>query len=60
MQAVIKTAPGIGNLSVTEAPTPAPGPGEALVRIRRSGLCGTDLLVYDDSTAGAGGRCRTR
>jgi threonine dehydrogenase-like Zn-dependent dehydrogenase len=27
--------------------TPEPGPGEALVRIQRSGLCGTDLLVYD-------------
>jgi 2-desacetyl-2-hydroxyethyl bacteriochlorophyllide A dehydrogenase len=26
---------------------PSPGPGEVLVRIQRSGLCGTDLLVYD-------------
>ena len=26
---------------------PVPGPGEALVRIGSSGLCGTDLLVYD-------------
>ena len=48
MKAVIKTAPGVGNLVVTDAPNPVPGPGEALVRIRRSGLCGTDLLVYDD------------
>jgi L-iditol 2-dehydrogenase len=48
MRALIKTAPGVGNLTVMEAPTPAPGPGDALVRIRRSGLCGTDLLVYDD------------
>jgi L-iditol 2-dehydrogenase len=48
MKAVIKTAPGAGNLAVMDAPRPVPGPGEALVRIRRSGLCGTDLLVCDD------------
>lgn len=48
MRALIKTAPGVGNLEVMDAPTPSPGPGEALVRILRSGLCGTDLLVYDD------------
>ena len=47
MQALVKTAPGVGNLAVMEVPQPRPGPGEALVRIRRSGLCGTDLLVYD-------------
>jgi 2-desacetyl-2-hydroxyethyl bacteriochlorophyllide A dehydrogenase len=48
MRALIKTAPGVGNLAVIDAPMPVPAPGEALVRIRRSGLCGTDLLVYDD------------
>jgi threonine dehydrogenase-like Zn-dependent dehydrogenase len=48
MRALIKTAPGVGNLSVTDAPVPVPGPGEALVHIQRSGLCGTDLLIYDD------------
>jgi L-iditol 2-dehydrogenase len=48
MRALIKTAPGVGNLAVRDAPMPVPGPGDALVRILRSGLCGTDLLVYDD------------
>ena len=52
MRAVIKTAPGAGNLVVADAPVPDPGPGEALVRIQRSGLCGTDLLVYDGSYRG--------
>jgi threonine dehydrogenase-like Zn-dependent dehydrogenase len=52
MRALIKTAPGVGNLSVTDAPVPVPGPGEALVRVRRSGLCGTDLLIYDDAYRG--------
>lgn len=48
MRALIKSAPGVGNLAVMDAPQPVPGPGEALVRVQRSGLCGTDLLVYDD------------
>ena len=48
MRALIKTSPGAGNLTLMETDVPAPGPGEALVRIQRSGLCGTDLLVFDD------------
>src|SRR4051794_18630212 len=48
MRAVIKTERGPGNLAVLDAPVPIPDRGEALVRILRSGLCGTDLLVYDD------------
>ena len=47
MRVVMKTAPGPGNLQICETDPPAPGPGEALVRIGRSGLCGTDLLVFD-------------
>jgi threonine dehydrogenase-like Zn-dependent dehydrogenase len=47
LRAVIKTAPAAGHLVVTDTPEPAPGHGEALVRIHRSGLCGTDLLVFD-------------
>ena len=48
MRALIKTASGVGNMAVQDAPIPVPGHGEALVRVVRSGLCGTDLLVYDD------------
>ena len=48
MQALIKTARGVGHLEILDAPAPVPGPGEALVRIGPSGLCGTDLLLYDD------------
>jgi 2-desacetyl-2-hydroxyethyl bacteriochlorophyllide A dehydrogenase len=47
MRALIKTAPGFGNLEVLDTPSPAPGPGEALVQVGPSGLCGTDLLLYD-------------
>jgi L-iditol 2-dehydrogenase len=48
MRALTKTAPGVGHLEVIETAAPVPGPGEALVRVGRSGLCGTDLLLYDD------------
>jgi L-iditol 2-dehydrogenase len=48
VRALIKTAPGRGNVEVIDTAIPVPGPGEALVRIARSGLCGTDLLLYDD------------
>src|SRR6187401_1277497 len=48
VRALVKGAAGVGNITVKNAPMPEPGPGEALVRIARSGLCGTDLLVYDD------------
>jgi 2-desacetyl-2-hydroxyethyl bacteriochlorophyllide A dehydrogenase len=35
-------------LSVVDRPVPrAPGPGEALVRVRRIGICGTDLHAYE-------------
>jgi L-iditol 2-dehydrogenase len=52
MRALIKTAPGVGNVEVLDTAPPVPGPGEALVRVSQSGLCGTDLLVYDDRYRG--------
>ncbi len=48
MKAFIKTAPGVGNMALGEVPVPVPGPGEALVRIAQSGMCGTEILVHDD------------
>ena len=48
MQAFIKTAPGVGNMVVGDAPVPVARPGEALVKVAQSGMCGTELLVYDD------------
>jgi 2-desacetyl-2-hydroxyethyl bacteriochlorophyllide A dehydrogenase len=47
VRALIKTAPGAGHLEVLETARPVPGPGEALVRVGPSGLCGTDLLLFD-------------
>jgi L-iditol 2-dehydrogenase len=40
---------GSGTVTVQEVPTPAPGPGELLVRVEACGICHTDLkkIRYD-------------
>jgi 2-desacetyl-2-hydroxyethyl bacteriochlorophyllide A dehydrogenase len=35
-----------GRLRIDERPVPAPGPGEVMLRIRRIGVCGTDLHIF--------------
>ena len=35
-----------GKIEVIEVPSPVPGPGEVLLRIRRIGVCGSDVHVY--------------
>ncbi|WP_116125816.1 zinc-binding alcohol dehydrogenase family protein [Lewinella sp. IMCC34183] len=35
-----------GHFELQSRPVPTPGPGEALLRIRRVGICGTDLHAY--------------
>lgn len=45
MQALVLEAPG-RLVATTTAEPPAPGPGEALVQVRRIGVCGTDLHAY--------------
>ena len=42
MQALVVPRYG-GRLELAERPVPRPGPGEVLVRVRASGLCGTDV-----------------
>ncbi len=37
-----KAAPG---LSLEDVPQPKPGPGEVLIRVLRTGICGTDLHI---------------
>ncbi|HEY4985109.1 MAG TPA: alcohol dehydrogenase catalytic domain-containing protein, partial [Bradyrhizobium sp.] len=36
-----------GKLVVIDRPEPSPGAGEVLVRVRRAGVCGTDLHIYE-------------
>lgn len=44
MKTVVCQSPG--ELRLCEAPVPVPGPGEVLIRVRRIGLCGTDMHIF--------------
>jgi L-iditol 2-dehydrogenase len=48
MKALVKTAKGVGHLCLMDMPEPRPGPGEVLIEVRASGICGTDLHVKYD------------
>src|ERR1700716_4021289 len=37
---------GRGRFATGSVPTPAPARGEALLRVRRVGICGTDLHIF--------------
>ncbi|MDP7034702.1 MAG: alcohol dehydrogenase catalytic domain-containing protein [Planctomycetota bacterium] len=43
MQAIVKTPSG--KIEVEERPVPEAGPGEALVKVQRAGICDTDLQL---------------
>lgn len=45
MRAILKEAAREG-LTLKDVPPPKIGPGEVLIRVRRVGLCGTDLHIY--------------
>ncbi|MEQ9037583.1 MAG: zinc-binding alcohol dehydrogenase family protein [Silicimonas sp.] len=45
INALVCAAPG--ELAVEKRGTPVPGPGDALVRPRRIGICGTDYHIYE-------------
>lgn len=49
MKAVAKMKAGPGNVAYTDFPDPGtPGPGEILVEVKASGICGTDLHILHD------------
>ncbi len=44
MRQAVMTSPG--KIDIREVPAPVPGDGEVLLRIRRIGVCGSDIHVY--------------
>lgn len=50
--------PGDGVVDIVDLPLPQPGPGEVVIQIRRSGICGTDLRFLEETREQAAGRAR--
>ena len=48
MKAVVKTAPGEGNVELRDMAEPEPGPGQVLIAVQAAGICGTDIHIYHD------------
>ena len=46
MHALVKENAGPG-LSLVQKPVPVPGPGEVLIKIRKTAICGTDVHIYN-------------
>jgi len=45
MQALVKFAPGNGNMELREVPEPSPGNGEVKIRVKIASVCGSDLHI---------------
>ena len=46
MRAIAKLRPGPG-LEFIEAPVPAPGVNDVLIRVKKTSICGTDVHIYN-------------
>ncbi|NLB54860.1 MAG: L-threonine 3-dehydrogenase, partial [Lentisphaerae bacterium] len=46
MKAIMKTEPGVG-LCLTEAPIPEYGINDVLIKVKKTGICGTDVHIYE-------------
>ncbi|MFW6163048.1 MAG: L-threonine 3-dehydrogenase [Planctomycetota bacterium] len=46
MQAILKARPAPG-LELGDVPVPTPGPRDVLVRVTKTGICGTDRHIYE-------------
>jgi L-iditol 2-dehydrogenase len=49
VKAAVLVAPG--RFEIEERPLPQPGPGEALIKIARTGICGTDIHIFHGAYA---------
>jgi L-iditol 2-dehydrogenase len=50
MKGLFKTAPGKGNISIDEKPTPAIQPDQVLIKVKAAGICGSDIHIYNWDT----------
>ena len=46
MDAIVKPIAGPG-LELRQVPVPTPGPGEVLIKIHKTAICGTDVHIYN-------------
>jgi len=46
VQAILKAKPAVG-LELGDVPVPTPGPRDVLVRVVKTGICGTDRHIYE-------------
>jgi len=46
MKALVKYAPGPGNVALREVEEPSPGPNQVKVEVKAAGICGSDLHIY--------------
>ena len=47
MKALRKLADGEGHVELVDIPTPQPGPGQVLLKVKSVGICGTDLHIWE-------------
>lgn len=45
MNALVKTGPGPGNMEISAVPDPVPAEGQVLIKVERTGICGSDIHV---------------
>jgi L-iditol 2-dehydrogenase len=48
MKAVMKVAPGVGNIALQDIDEPGAAAGQVKIKVHSAGLCGTDLHIYKD------------
>ena len=51
MIGLVKTKPGVGHLALEHVDVGEPGPGEVVIDVHATGVCGTDLHIADDHYA---------
>jgi len=49
MKALVKYAKGPGNMQIRDVPEPKPRPGQVIIQVKATGICGSDLhIMHDD------------